>query len=166
MHSLEEQSEKTALSDKEREDYTTNIILELNAYSPFGHAEYIHNFSDENIVLFNEIIQLIKTNKIHYNKQMSRQTVNRCLRALRKNGWVKLPIKLTDESVDLLIQISTIMTQIYDNILKTTESSVQEIIDKGSDEYKQVKYRDGRIDILVPFFLKLFQNASQQHPWL
>ena len=168
----DEEDDRDEEDEEDDEDEEEKIFSALNMNSPFEipvHARISLNYIAKNML--KNLIMYTKSIEIKYINEIRNETMITSLAHLRTFGWVKLPVILSDNSVNCLIKTSSDMSQIYDAILKKNKrhirgiKSIDDIINKKKDIIKNVKYRDGRLDVMIPFILQMFSDRNK-HRWL
>ena len=135
----------------------------LNAHSPFrinyqeskGHL--IDN--DDARCGLNRIWSYLKDFTVTYSTTDNDAGVDRAVQQMRTRGWAILNSRISPDSIATILQMSSDMQDVYGYLLHESVDSA--IVQQASDRYRDVTFREGRVDVNVPYLRRLFQKPAQ-----
>ena len=139
----------------------------LNAQSPF-HIDYgacknhlIDN--DDARCSLNRIWEYLKDFTVSYVAVDDEVDVDHAVQQMRSCGWAILKSRISPGSIATILRMSNDMQTVYRDLLHESVDSA--IVQQASDSYRDVTFREGRLDVNVPHLRRLFQKPTQ-HPFM
>lgn len=134
----------------------------LNADSPFpinyqqSKAHLVDN-SDARCGL-NRIWSYLKDFKVTYTTTDDDADVDRAVQQMRTRGWAILKSRISPASIATILRMADDMQDVYGDLLH--ESVDTAIVQRASDHYRDVTFREGRVDVTVPHLRRLFRQPA------
>jgi hypothetical protein len=134
----------------------------INFKSPFD-ARYTDHTShligdDAARCVMDRMWAYVKPARITYLAPSSEQDVQAAVQSMRTRGWAVMQSRLSGPSVDLIRKLTTDSRELYATLLGRTIEEA--IIGEASFSYRDIKFREGRLDTHIPHMRRLFDRES------
>ena len=135
----------------------------LNAHSPF-HVDYQERKgqlvdNDDARCSLHRIWAYLRDFTVRYATTDDDADVDRAVQQMRARGWAILKSQISPSSIQTILRMASDMQVVYGDLLHDSVDSA--IVQQASDHFRDVTFREGRLDVSVPHARRLFQKPAQ-----